>query len=160
MDIQDAPPTFTAFDPAELLQTLLQRLQSVSEHKGLRIATDWSGPSSFSGDKEALTTAFLNILDNAVKFTPEKGLISLRLRPAADTLEISLTNTFEKLSEEELAKIFDPFHRTLKSRAAGSGLGLAIAKKIIERHGGRIEAANVAEGLEVRITLPENPPAR
>ena len=49
MDLQDAPLTFTAFDPAELLKTLLQRFQSVIEHKGLRIITDWSGPSSFSG---------------------------------------------------------------------------------------------------------------
>jgi signal transduction histidine kinase len=154
MDIQDAPLACTVFDPAELLQTLLRRFQSVSEHKGLRITTNLSGPSSFSGDQEALTTALLNILDNAIKFTPEKGRISLRLLPAADTLEIVLTNTFEKLPDEELKKIFDPFHRIRKSQAAGSGLGLAIAKKIIERHGGRIGAYNVEEGLEIRLVLP------
>jgi signal transduction histidine kinase len=158
MDMQDAPMIVTTFDPAELLQTLLQRFQTVCEHKGLRITTDLPGPSSFSGDKEALTTALLNLLDNAVKFTPEKGRISLRLRPEADTLEISLTNTFEKLSEEERTKIFDPFHRIRKSPAAGSGLGLAIAKKIIERHGGRLGAYNVEEGLEIRIALPKGPP--
>jgi signal transduction histidine kinase len=156
MDIQDAPLAITAFDPAELLQTLLQRFQTVCEHKGLEVTTDLSGPSSFSGDKEALTTAFLNLLDNAVKFTPEKGRISLGLRQAAETLEISLTNTFERLSEEERMKIFDPFHRTRKSSAAGSGLGLAIAKRIIERHGGRIGAYNVEEGLEIRIALPKS----
>jgi signal transduction histidine kinase len=91
---------------------------------------------------------------SAVKFAPEKCRISLRLHPAADTLEIGLTNTFEKLPDEELKKIFDPFHRIPKPQAAGSGLGLAIAKKIIERHGGRIEASNVEEGLEIRIVLP------
>ena len=156
MDIQDAPLTCTAFDPAELLQTLLQRFQAVCEHKGLAVTTELPGTSSFSGDKEALTTVFLNLLDNAVKFTPEKGRISLRLRPTAEALEISLTNTFERLPEEELTKIFDPFHRTRKSPAAGSGLGLAIAKKIIERHGGRIGAYNVDEGLEIRIALPKS----
>ncbi len=158
MERQDAPLTFTVFDPAELLQSLLQRFQSVSAPRGLRITTDGSGPSSFSGDREALTTAFLNLLDNAVKFTPEKGRIALRLRPAADTLEISLTNTFEKLTEEELTKIFDPFYQTHKSQTVGSGLGLAIAKKIIEKHGGRIEAANAEEGLEIRISLPRKHP--
>ena len=76
------------------------------------------------------------------------------MHPKADTLAISITNTFEKLPEEELAKIFDPFHRTLKSQAAGSGLGLAIAKKIVERHGGLIGAYNVEKGLEIRISLP------
>ncbi len=156
MDMQDAPLTVTTFDPAELLQTLLQRFQTVGEHKGLQVTADLPGPSSFSGDKEALTTAFLNLLDNAVKFTPEKGRISLRLRQVADTLEASLTNTFERLSEEERMKIFDPFHRTRKSSAAGSGLGLAIAKRIIERHGGRIGAYNVEEGLEIRIALPKS----
>jgi signal transduction histidine kinase len=158
MELQEAPLSFTAFDPAELLQSLLQRFQSVSAPKGLRITTDWSGPSSFFGDQGALTTAFLNILDNAVKFTPEKGRIILRLRPAADSLEISLTNTFEILPDEELTKIFDPFYRTRKSQAAGSGLGLAIAKKIIEKHGGRIEASNVEEGLEIRLFLPKKHP--
>jgi signal transduction histidine kinase len=155
MELQDTPLTSAAFDPAELLQSLLHRFQSVSTPKGLRITTDWSGPSSFFGDQEALTTALLNILDNAVKFTPEKGRIILRLRPAADTLEISLTNTFEKLTKEELTKIFDPFYRTRNSQAAGSGLGLAIAKKIIEKHGGRIEASNVEEGLEIKLFLPK-----
>jgi two-component system sensor histidine kinase CpxA len=153
MDLQDAPLNFTAFDPAELLRGLLQRFQTVCEHKELEVTTDLSGPSSFSGDKEALTTALLNILDNAVKFTPEKGRISLRLHSTAGTLEISLTNTFGKLPEEELVKIFDPFHRSDRLQATGSGLGLAIAKKIIERHGGRIGAYNVEEGLEIRITL-------
>jgi two-component system sensor histidine kinase CpxA len=159
MDMQDTPLTVTAFDPAELLQTLLQRFQAVCEHKGLAVTTDLSGPSSFSGDKEALTTAFLNLLDNAVKFTPEKGRISLGLRQEAETLDISLTNTFEKLSEEERTKIFDPFHQIRRSPAAGSGLGLAIAKKIIERHGGRIGAYNVEAGLEMRIVFPKRPPS-
>jgi two-component system sensor histidine kinase CpxA len=159
MDLQDAPLTFTAFDPSELLRELLQRFQTVGEHKGLRITTDFQYPSCFFGDQEALATALLNILDNAVKFTPEKGRISLRLRPTMDTLEIILTNTFDKLPDEELEKIFDPFHRIGTSQATGSGLGLAIAKKTIERHGGRIGAYNVEEGLEIRIALPKGPPS-
>jgi len=158
MELQEAPLTFTAFDPAKLLQNLLQRFQAVSERKGLQITTDWSGPSSFFGDQEALTTAFLNLLENAFKFVPEKGQVILRLRPAADTLEIDLTNTFEKLPDEELTKIFDPFHRSRKSPAVGSGLGLAIAKKIIEKHGGRIGAFNVEEGLEIKLFLPKKRP--
>jgi signal transduction histidine kinase len=101
----------------------------------------------------------LNILDNAVKFTPEKGQIDLRMQAVGDRLNLSVTNTFEKQPEEELAKIFDPFHRTRKSRATGSGLGLAIAKKIIERHGGRIGAYNNERGLEIRIVLPREPRA-
>jgi signal transduction histidine kinase len=69
-------------------------------------------------------------------------------------LEISVINSFEKLAEEDLARIFDPFHRTGRSKAPGSGLGLTITKKIIERHGGKIESFNSPEGLEIRIRLP------
>ena len=75
MEIQDSPLSFTSLDPAELLRMLLQRFQPVIEQKGLQISTDLSFHSPFPGDKEALTTALLNILDNAVKFTPEKGQI-------------------------------------------------------------------------------------
>ncbi len=158
MEIHDSPLSFTSLDPSELLRMLLQRFQPVIEQKGLQISMDLSFHSPFSGDQEALTSALLNILDNAIKFTPEKGQIDLRMHPKADSLAISITNTFEKLPEEELAKIFDPFHRTLKSQAAGSGLGLAIAKKIVERHGGLIGAYNVEKGLEIRISLPKEQP--
>jgi signal transduction histidine kinase len=158
MEIHDSPLSFTSLDPAELLRMLLQRFQPVIDQKGLRVSTDLSFDSPFLGDQETLTSALLNILDNAIKFTPEKGQIDLRMHPVADSLAISITNTFEKLPEEELAQIFDPFHRTLKSQAAGSGLGLAIAKKIVERHGGLIGAYNVPKGLEIRISLPKEQP--
>jgi two-component system sensor histidine kinase CpxA len=159
MEIQDSPLVFSLLDPAQLLRKLLQRFQPVIEQKKLQISTDLSFQPPFSGDREALTSALLNILDNAVKFTPEKGQIDLRMQAVGDRLNLSVTNTFEKQPEEELAKIFDPFHRTRKSRATGSGLGLAIAKKIIERHGGRIGAYNNERGLEIRIVLPREPRA-
>ena len=72
-------------------------------------------------------------------------------------LEISVTNSFEKLAEEDLTRIFDPFHRAGRSKAPGSGLGLTITKKIVERHGGKIEAFNSPNGVEIRMTLPAGP---
>ncbi|MFH0789984.1 MAG: HAMP domain-containing sensor histidine kinase, partial [Pseudomonadota bacterium] len=73
LDIQDSPLLLAPFDPAELMQRLLQRFQSAIAHKKLEVETDLSFPSPFLGDKEALTTVLLNILDNAIKFTPEQG---------------------------------------------------------------------------------------
>ena len=75
-----------------------------------------------------------------------------------DFLKIRVTNSFKELPEEDLSRIFDPFHRAERSNAAGSGLGLAITKKIIERHGGNIKAANSPDGLEIRMRLPAEPP--
>ncbi len=155
LDIQDSPFLLAPFDPAELMQRLLQRFQSAIAHKKLEVETDLSFPSPFLGDKEALTTAILNILDNAIKFTPEQGQIRVQMRPVSGFIQISIINTFEELPQEELFRIFDPFHRTKRSQAAGSGLGLAIARKIIERHGGIIGAYNAEMGLEIRLSLPD-----
>jgi signal transduction histidine kinase len=154
-DIHDSPLILAPFDLSELMRTLLLRFQSVIEHKNLLVETALPVHLSFSGDKEALTTAFLNILDNAVKFTGEHGHISIQMHPASRFLQISILNTFEELPQEELFRIFDPFHREKRSLAAGSGLGLTIARKIIERHGGIIGAYNAEKGLEIKISLPK-----
>lgn len=155
LDLRDAPLTITLFDLSELMEVLLLRFQSIIDHKHLKVERDLSFPLPFSGDKEALTTALVNILDNAAKFTAEHGHIRIQTHPASRSLlQISIMNTFEELPPEELSWIFDPFHRAKRSRAAGSGLGLAIAKKIIERHGGTIGATNTEKGLEIRVLLP------
>ncbi len=154
LDLRDAPLNRVPLDPAALIREILERFKPSMERKGLITAVDLHPAPPLSGDQEALTAALTNLLDNAVKFTAEGGRISLTLRPLLDRLEISITNSYQPLSEEELSRIFDPFQRLKQTKATGSGLGLAIAKKIIERHGGRIRAVNVREGLQFQITLP------
>ncbi len=157
LDIHESPLKFEALDPSDLLNDLLARLKPVIESKDLRIKTDLSFHPPFMADREAFCTALSNILDNATKFTPKNGNIIVKMYSEHGFLEISVTNSFEKLAEEDLISIFNPFHRTDQFKAAGSGLGLAITKKIIERHGGNIEAFNSPEGLEILIRLPTEP---
>jgi two-component system sensor histidine kinase CpxA len=154
LDIQESPLKFERLDPSDLINNLLEQLKPVMDHKDLRVKTELSSDTPFMGDREALRLAFLNILDNAAKFTPPKGDIIVKMYLKQGFLEISITNSFEKLAEEDLTRIFDPFHRTGRSKAPGSGLGLTITKKIIERHGGKIESFNAPEGLEIRMKLP------
>ena len=123
--------------------------------KRLHVTTDLSSDAAIFADQDALCTAISNILDNAVKFTPEKGDVIVKVNLERDDLHLSVTNSSETLSEEDLTRIFDPFHRLERSREAGSGLGLAIAKKIIERHWGEIKASNTKEGLRIQIRLPK-----
>jgi two-component system sensor histidine kinase CpxA len=157
LDIQESPLKFERLDPSDLINDLLERLKPEMDRKDLRVKTDLSGDSTLMGDREALRLAFLNILDNAAKFTPPKGDMIVKMHSKQGFLEISVTNSFEKLAEEDLTRIFDPFHRTGRSKVPGSGLGLAITKKIVERHGGKIESFNAPEGLEIRIRLPAEP---
>jgi signal transduction histidine kinase len=109
---------------------------------------------TFFGDKEVLRTALSNVLDNATKFTREKGQIIVKAFSEKHYLVMSITNTFGPLSEEDLTRIFEPFYRVDRSQSTGSGLGLAITKRIIEKHGGSINACNSIEGLEIKIRLP------
>jgi signal transduction histidine kinase len=156
LDTRQSPFRPEPLDPSALIGELLEKLRPVIERKDLHITTELSHSPPFLADKEALRLALVNVLDNAAKFAPEKGDISVQMAWKPDALEIRIMNTAEELSQEDLSRIFDPFHRLKRSNAAGSGLGLTIAKKAIERHNGTIEALNKEKGLEIRITLPRH----
>jgi two-component system, OmpR family, sensor histidine kinase CpxA len=138
-----------------ILNEILDRLEPVRIHKNLDLKKELLPDHVTSGDRQSLNTAFLNILDNSLKFSPEHGKIKVRMTCENETLNVYVSNTFEKLPEEDLAKIFEPFYRSHTSNASGSGLGLSIAARIIHKHGGEIAAFNSHEGLEIRVSLPE-----
>jgi two-component system sensor histidine kinase CpxA len=154
LDMRQSPFRSEPLDPSDLIGELLEKLRPLIERKDLHVTTELSHSPPFLADKEALRLALVNVLDNAAKFAPEKGDISVQMAWKPDMLEIRVMNTSEELSQEDLSRIFDPFHRLKRSNAAGSGLGLTIAKKAVERHNGTIEALNKEKGLEIRITLP------
>lgn len=154
LDIHESIPGNERLSISALLNELLERVEPVSTNKRLRVKTELLSGITLSGDTESLYTAFLNILDNSVKFTPENGEIIIRMTFDADTLTVSIKNTFEKLPEGDLERIFEPFYRSKTSSATGSGLGLSIAAKIIQKHGGDIAAQNSPGGLEIIVHLP------
>jgi two-component system sensor histidine kinase CpxA len=155
LDLHERPLKLEAFNPSELMDNLLERFGPILNQKDLHLTKDISYDPPFFGDKEILRTALLNILDNATKFVPEKGHLIVKMNSDGPSLIITVTNTFQALPKEDLSRIFEPFSRTGRSHATGYGLGLAITKKIIEKHGGHIEAFNSVEGLEIQIRLPK-----
>jgi signal transduction histidine kinase len=157
MDLRKDRLNLEAVDTAGLLSELLERLRLSIGRKALRVQTHLVCDSPISGDREALRTALSNILDNAIKFAPERGRVEVEASSEEDGVRVSVTNTFGALSTEDLARLFNPFYRVKPTQAGGSGLGLAITKKIIERHGGEIEATNTPEGLKIRIRIPSHP---
>ena len=154
LDIHESPLKLEPLDPAELLRRVLDRFKPLLKNKGLKLETNLSFNKKMSGDRDALYTALKNIVDNAAKFTPRYGTIVIGMAEGNGCVKIQIQNSCEKLDEEDLTKIFDPFHRTDRTKKEGSGLGLTITKKIIERHGGKIGAFNSNIGLEIRIELP------
>lgn len=154
LDIYESTPGHEILSISGLLNELLERVEPVSIHKRLRVKTELLSGITVSGDMESIYTAFLNILDNSVKFSPENGEIIIRMTADMDVLTVSITNTFEQLPEGDLERIFEPFYRSKTSNVSGSGLGLSIAAKIVQKHGGDITALNSPGGLEIIVRLP------
>ena len=111
---------------------------------------------SLNGDRAAVQQTASILLDNALKYTPEGGEISLRAFRSGRRNIIEVSNTCEGLDEMELERLFDRFYRADKARSGavkGSGIGLSIAKAAVEAQGGRIRAERRGDGLCFRITL-------
>ena len=115
-------------------------------------------PSLF-GDKELLKVGIINILGNAVKYTPEKGQIKFTLTEQDDVVVFEVIDNGYGISKDDLANIFDKFYRSTDPRVTeqtGSGLGLALTSEIIRLHGGEIEVSSkVDEGSHFVIRLPK-----
>ena len=154
IDIHETALKFESFDPMEQMNEIIERLRPAIRRKDLQVMTDLAYDPPFFGDRDSLRTAFSNILDNAVKFTPEGGRVTAKMVQESGWLKIKVANSFWALSKEDLDGIFDPFFRGKQSPEAGSGLGLAIAKKIIERHGGSIKAMSSSKEFVIHIGIP------
>jgi len=115
-------------------------------------------PSLF-GDKELLKVGIINILGNAVKYTPEKGQIKFTLTEQDDVVVFEVIDNGYGISKDDLAHIFDKFYRSTDPRVTeqtGSGLGLALTSEIIRLHGGEIEVSSkVDQGSHFVIRLPK-----
>lgn len=113
-----------------------------------------------TGDPNALERAVLNLLDNAVKFSPPRSVVRVVLRPLGDgTAVVEVADAGPGIAEEDLPKVFDRFYRSSEARTLpGSGLGLAIVKQAVEQHGGAVYAGGAPEGgALMTIRLPGVP---
>ncbi len=108
------------------------------------------------GDEELLSQVWLNLIDNAVKFTPEGGSVEIRLAKAGGYAVFTIRDDGYGISEETQKHIFDKFYQGDASRAAaGNGLGLSIAKRVVALHGGEIYCrSEEGVGTEFSVTLP------
>jgi two-component system sensor histidine kinase MprB len=155
---QDEPRT--AFERVELTE-VVERALDRARRRTNEIEFDVSlQPWVLTGDHSALERAVLNLLDNAVKFSPPGSTVQVRMRPLGDgTAVIEVADAGPGIAEADLPKVFDRFYRSSEARTLpGSGLGLSIVKQAAQRHGGEVYAGRAPEGgALLTIRLPGTP---
>jgi len=147
----------------ELFNNLIRDWKEKLTGKNLKVIVDLPSETSvLRADGTRLEEALHNLLDNAVKFSPDNGQIRLRGTRSDSNVVLSVADNGIGISKEHLPRIFERFYRADKARSrelGGTGLGLAIVKHIAQLHGGRVEAeSELGRGTTIRIVLPQVPP--
>ncbi len=145
----------------ELVEGAIRRVESVLGHRPLQVVLPPEVPPIYV-DGVQIQQVLVNLLDNAIKFSPLGSPIRLEASVLAEMVEIRVVNTGEGVMPDELDRIFERFYRGQSAKAfarPGTGLGLAICKGIVDAHGGRIFAASTPGGdTTIQFRLPVNPP--
>lgn len=151
-----------------VIERTLAMIKPLADKKGHRLVSLMKNElPAVLGDEDRLMQVLSNLLDNAVKYTPEKGTITVAARPVSDdtkrpaiitAVELSVSDTGIGIPEQDRPRIFERFYRVDKARSrelGGTGLGLAIVKHIVEGHGGQVWVeANTPTGSRFVVRLP------
>lgn len=139
---------------AVLVNSSLAAFQAMADGGGVRLVADVAPDMpAIDADPARIRSVLMNLLSNAIRYTPSGGTVTVGARASADTVTFSVRDTGEGIPPELRSRIFERFVKGPGS--PGVGLGLAIARDIVAAHGGVIEATSeVGTGTEVRFTLP------
>jgi heavy metal sensor kinase len=145
-------------DLGGLTKEVVESLRILADEKKQPLTVETDGNLSLAADATLLRHALLNLVHNAIRYTPTGGRIAIRCSRRDQDAVIEVTDTGEGIAPEHQAKVFERFYRVDKTRSraeGGAGLGLAIARAAIERHGGRIELESTpGHGSLFRVVLP------
>ena len=148
-----------AFDLVESAVSVYEAMRlDVEKHEiDLHLSLPGS-PARVDGDRARIEQVVINVMTNAVRYTPAGGSVTMELECSEDTAEVRVRDTGIGIPEEDLPHIFDRFYRVDKARSramGGTGLGLSIAYEIVKRHNGQIRIeSKLGEGTTVRVCLP------
>jgi len=144
-----------------IIPAVVDNLRSPAERKGIQIVVSPFPRGTIHGDPVRLRRVFVNLLDNAIQYTPPGGEVRIDTTFSPQEATIVMSDNGPGIPEEDLSHIFDRFRRVDKARSAqsgGTGLGLAICKAIVEAHRGRIwMECGPGGGTRVTVTLPRTP---
>ena len=161
LDAGEAQTERVRFDLAKLAETTAEQMCLLAEVKNIDLVYDTSTCVEVEGDRSRLKQVVVNLLDNAIKYTPEKGRVSLAVRSQNGSALLEVSDTGPGVSEKALPHLFERFYRADEVRSreiGGAGLGLSIVQSICAAHGGTVIAANTPpSGCRFTIELPLAP---
>lgn len=144
------------FDLSEQIRRSVLMLESKWSDKNLEMLIDLD-EITYNGNEDLLSQLWINLIDNAIKFSPNKGKITIKLKSYTDNIEFSVMDNGYGMDQESQNHIFDKFYQCDKSHStAGNGLGLSIVNKIVKLHDGEITLkSKVGVGTAFTISLPK-----
>ncbi|MFB9376833.1 sensor histidine kinase [Kineococcus gynurae] len=159
-DVETSPLTRRPVDVTALLEEAVEIVGEQPRAEGRRISVDvprapWPLPA-VDGDADLLTLAVVNLVDNAVKYTPAGGRVEIRGRETPEGVLVEVADTGQGIPADDLPHVWDELFRSQSARSVtGSGLGLPLVRAVVERHGGRVSIeSREGAGTVVRAVLP------
>jgi signal transduction histidine kinase len=164
MDISEAETGTMALrlEPVDLTGLIGQTFElyeDLAEERGVRLETPGTGPLIVPVDRNRMRQVLANLVDNALKYTPEGGRVEVAARQDGSEAVLTVSDTGVGIPPDELPRIWDRLYRGDKSRSTrGLGLGLSLVKAIVEAHKGRVEVQSTpGEGTRFTLKIPVDP---
>ena len=145
-------------DISTMVEEVLRLMGPRAAESKITLICDVEAEAPFTADRRALKQVFINLISNAVKFTPEGGKVTIKARQTDETVSVQIIDTGIGIPQRDIEKLGRPFEQVenqfTKSKG-GSGLGLAISKSLLDLHGGELDiTSKVGRGTTVFVTLP------
>ena len=155
---RDASPATLAFD--ELVQDRIRLVEALARARGiaLEFTHDEATPVAVHGERESLVSMAGNLVENAIKYSPDGGMVKVRVWGEASEAVLQVTDEGPGIPPALRERVFDRFFRNPDQTQSGSGLGLAIVRSVLEKHGGRIALSDGegGRGLCATVWLPSS----
>jgi heavy metal sensor kinase len=153
------PLRMETIDLPHLIQGACELFSPTAEDKGIRLVCDLPDQGALEGDTRMIQRLLSNLLDNAIKYTPPQGMVTVSLQEQGERFSLSIKDTGIGIAPEDLPHIFERFYRGDQSRSQeGVGLGLSLARAIARAHGGDIRTTSRPDqGSTFEVFLPKSP---
>ena len=145
----------------DICQETLAELANAAQKKHIQLALEAACDGQIMGNQNALYIMLRNLIDNAIRYTPEKGSVCVKIDCDENTTHLRISDSGPGIPAEEHTKVMERFYRGKAALAPGSGLGMSIVQRIVERHDASLKLSKSArDGLEVSIRFSPSPNRR